>query len=126
MSAGITKIHGTVETGYNDTQNVTGSRGDFLSGYQLRFFRFTGNFNDASIGGALETLVRKVETVATVMMIGVPDGSYIVLGLDGASFNGRGDYTGYGDAGMNATATLNDITGVAVSESGIYGQGFDW
>ena len=123
MSAGITRIHGGTFTGGGNDNNVTGSRGDFISGYQLRFFRFAGNFTNPT---NLEVLVRTVETVATVMMIGEPDGSYIVLGLDGASFNGRGDYTGYGDAGMNATATLNDITGHAVLESGIVGGGFDF
>lgn len=122
MAYGITRIHGKVETGASD--NVTGSKGSFISGYQLRFFDFAGNFADDSIDGDLETLIRKVESVATVMMIGVPTSSHVILALDGASFDGRGDNTGYGDAGRTAEETLGDLSGVTVTEVVISGNTF--
>ena len=121
MSAGIARIHGTVQVG--TSTNVTGMAGSFISGYQLRFFDFAGDFRDASINGALETLVRKVETVGTVMMIGLPTSSHIVLALDGASFDGRGDYSGYGLAGATAESTLGTLSGVTVTEVQIVGVG---
>jgi hypothetical protein len=122
MSAGITRIHGTVQTGA--AVNVTGSAGSFISGYQLRFFDVAGNFTDASINGALETLIRKIETVATVMMIGVPTSSHVIVAVDGASFAGRDDHTGYGGEGTDAATTLSNLSGVTVTEKVISGNTF--
>jgi hypothetical protein len=124
MSAGITRIHGSVLTGA--ATNVTGSAGSFISGYQLRFFDFAGDFRDASINGALETLIRKVQTVATVMMVGVPTAGHVILALDGATYNGRDDNTGYqiGGAGETATEFLGTLSGVTVTEVVISGNTF--
>ena len=126
MSAGIERIHGTVLTGTTSTQNVSGSQGSFIGGYQLRFFDFAGNFTDASVNGALETLVRKVESVATVVIIGVPTSSHVILALDAATFDGRDDYTGYqvGGAGETATEVLGTLSGVTVTEKVINGNTF--
>ncbi len=125
MAAGIPRVagHGSVQV--STATNVTGSAGSFISGLQLRFFDFAGDFRDASINGALETLVRKVETVATVMMIGIPTASHITLAIDGATYNGRDDYTGYqvGGAGETATEYLGTLSGVTVTEVQIVGVG---
>lgn len=122
MSAGIERIHGTTFTGYPNTSNVTGSVGSFISGYQLRWFRVNGNFQNTS---DLEAMVRRVETVATVMVIGEPGANYTMLGLDSGTFEGRGDYTGYGDAGTNANTTLSNLLETTVAEFWIVNGGFD-
>ena len=121
MSAGITRIHGTVETGTDDTQNVTGSRGSFLSGYQQRFFDITANYTTAT---NLEAAILKIQTVASVTFIGVPSSTHTIVAVDAASFTGRGDYTGYGDAGSDADSTLSTLLGVTVTEKIVSGQTF--
>ena len=121
MSAGITRIHGTVETGTDDTQNVTGSRGSFLSGYQQRFFDITANYTTAT---NLEAAILKIQTVASVTFIGVPSSTHTIIGVDAASFTGRGDYTGYGNAGDDAEDTLATLLEATVNEVVVSGATF--
>ena len=121
MSAGITRIHGTVLTGVVDNQNVTGSRGSFLSGYQQRFFDITANYTSTS---NLEAAILKIQSVASVTFIGVPSSTHTMVGVDAASFTGRGDYTGYGDAGDDAAGTLATLLGVTVTEKIVSGNTF--
>ena len=121
MSAGITRIHGSVLTGTADGQNVTGSRGSFLSGYQQRFFDITSNYTNAT---NLEVAILKIQTMASVTFIGVPSSTHTIVAIDAATFTGRGDYTGYGNAGDDAEGTLSTLLGVTVTEVEITGNTF--
>jgi hypothetical protein len=121
MSAGITRIHGTALTGTSNTQNVTGSQGSFLSGYQQRFFDITANYTSSS---NLEAAILKIQTVASVTFIGVPSSTHTIIGVDAASFTGRGDYTGYGAEGNNAEDTLASLLSATVNEVIISGNAF--
>jgi hypothetical protein len=104
MSAGITRINGTAQAG------------TFHGGYQLRWFKFAGAgfYTDGETGytnyvadSVFEQAVRGIETVATVVVLGTPTSAGFTVGIDGGSFAGRGDYSGYGDAGVTALATLD-------------------
>lgn len=115
MSAGITRIHGSALPG------------TFTGGYQLRFFKFAGDFSDTSVGGVFEKAVRGVEKIATVVVLGTPSASGFIVGVDGGSLYGRGDATGYAadsavadldaavyaSSGTNPTTTEVTITGIA-------------
>jgi hypothetical protein len=114
MSAGITRINGGA------------SAGTFHGGYQLKFFSVADTGYDATPGAVnskFEKAVRAIENVATVVVLGTPTSSGFIVGVDGATFTGRGDSTGY--AATTAAADLqaaitawNDactVTEVAIS-----------
>ena len=115
MSAGITRIHGSAVP-----QTLHG-------GYQLRWFKFVGDFSDITVGGVFEKAVRGVEKIATVVVLGTPSAGGFIVGVDGGSLYGRGDSTGYAadsavadlgaavyaSSGTNPTTTEVVITGVA-------------
>ena len=127
MSAGITKIHGTP------------AAGTFHGGYQLKFFKFAAagfytdlgtGYTNYAIGSPFDLLVRSIENVATVVILGTPTSAGVVVGVDGGSFAGRGDSTGYavggaGDTGLEvmdaiAEAALGgSVTTTEVSISGL-------
>lgn len=115
---GITKIltHGTATP-----QTLHG-------GYQLKFYKFAaaGFYTDTGTsytayeaGSPFETLVRAIEQVATVVVLGTPTVAGVVVGVDGGSFAGRGDNTGYavGGAGDTALETMDAIAEAALDGS---------
>ena len=110
MSAGITRIHGTAIP-----QTLTG-------GYQLRWFEVSGDASDVAVGGVFETAVRKIEVIATVVVLGIPTAAGFMVGLDGGSVAGRGDSTGY--AADSTASDLSTLTGFTVTEKKISAKGF--
>ena len=119
MSAGITRIHGTAQAG------------TFHGGYQLRWFKFAGDYSDTTVGGVFEAAVKGVEKIATVVVLGTPTASGFVVGIDSGSFRGRGDSTGYAadtsvadldaavyaSSGVNPTTTEIVISGIAFANA---------
>ena len=92
---GITRIHGAAASGA------------FYGGYQPTFFSVAGsgfNTNYAATGSAFELAVRGIEAVATVVILGTPGSAGFIVAVDGGSFRGRGDNTGY--AADNSTDTI--------------------
>ena len=99
MAAGITRIHGSA---------IPGS---FQGGYQPRFFKIVDSATNYATGaGAVvaanaiaytepssvfELAVRGVETVATVVTLGIPAAAGFIVAVDGGDFYGRDDHTGY-------------------------------
>ena len=107
---GITRIHGSASA-----QVLHG-------GYQLRWFKIAATGLDsatktASVYNNFELAVRAVETIATVVVLGTVGTGGFVVGVDAATFKGRGDNTGYAavdssaqdldDAVTNATKNVN-------------------
>lgn len=98
MSAGITRIHGTAIP-----QTLTG-------GYQLAWYSIAGtgfDTNYATVNSNFEKAVRAIETVATVVILGTPGSAGFMVGIDAASFAGRGDSSGYGLTGVSDVDTLD-------------------
>ena len=102
MSAGITRVNGSAQAG------------TFHGGYQLEWYKIehaTANFgvgyttatNTSLVGSDYEKAVRAIENVATVVVLGAPTAAGFVVGIDDASYFGRGDATGFVD---NSVATL--------------------
>ena len=92
---GITRTHGGAIPGA------------FYGGYQPSFFTVAGsglNTNYAATSSTYELAVRGIESVATVVVLGTPTAAGFVVAVDGGSFAGRGDNTGY--AADNSTSTL--------------------
>lgn len=119
MSAGITRIHGTA------------SAGTFTGGYQIRWFKIAGTGFDTSYGTVnsnYEKAIRGVETVATVVVAGVPAAGGFIVGLDGATTFGRDDATGYAADGSTTAidTAVTDFTGISttVTEVAITGVTF--
>jgi hypothetical protein len=112
MSAGITRIHGKALP-------------ESFYGYQPRWFEIMGNYTNTNVGGSFEQAVRTIESVATLVILGQPDNSSFVVAVDGATFAGRGDYSGYGSEGTNAAATLADLLDTTVNEVSLYGNNFN-
>ncbi|MEI6420636.1 MAG: hypothetical protein WCP55_00335 [Lentisphaerota bacterium] len=110
MSAGITRIHGTAQA-----QTLHG-------GYQLRWFEFAGDASNVAVDGVFETAVRKIETIATVVVLGIPTAAGFMVGLDGGSVAGRGDNTGY--AADSTALDLSALTGFTVTEKKISAKAF--
>jgi phage tail sheath gpL-like len=109
MAAGITRVNGTAQAG------------TFHGGYQLKFFSVSDTGYDATPGAVnskFEKAVRAIEKIATVVILGTPTSSGFIVGVDGGSFYGRGDATGYaattGAADLQAAITAaNDACTVA-------------
>lgn len=118
MSAGITRIHGGT------------SAGTFHGGYQLKFFSVSDTGYDSTPGGVdskFEKAVRAIEKVATVVILGTPTSSGFIVGVDGGSFYGRGDATGYAatTAAADLEAAIEAVNdGCTVTEVAISGLTF--
>ena len=118
MSAGITRIHGGA------------SAGTFHGGYQLKWYSVADTGYDTTPGAVdskFEKAVRAIENVATIVVLGTPTSSGFIVGVDAATFVGRGDNTGY--AADNGATILDDaITAVndacTVTEVAISGLTF--
>ena len=95
--------------------------GNFQGGYQIRFFTIADAHTDytaagahpgngtgyESVGSNFENAVRAIESVATIVQLGTPDtggSAGFIVGVDGDSFYGRDDHTGY--AADTSAATL--------------------
>ena len=92
---GITRIHGGT------------SPGTFHGGYQIRWFEVadTGyGTTPAGVDSKFEKAVRAIESVATVVVLGTVGTGGFMVGIDGGSFFGRDDETGY--ASDTSAATL--------------------
>lgn len=103
MSAGITRVHGTAYPGS-------------LYGYQTRFFTVAGSGFQTSygtVGCNFEGALRAIESVASITMVGTPTSAGFVVGIDGDTFYGRDDHTGY--AADNSTQTLTTLINAYVS-----------
>jgi hypothetical protein len=101
MSTGITKKYGTALPA------------TLHGGYQLRWFKFVGDFSDTSVGGVFDLAVRGVEKIATVVVLGTPTAGGFIVGIDGGSFRGRGDSTGYA-----ADTSVADLDAAVYASSG--------
>jgi hypothetical protein len=103
MAAGITRLNGSTQAG------------TFHGGYQLRFFEVADTGYDTTPGivnSNFEKAVRAIEKVATVVVLGNPGSGGFIVGIDGGSFYGRGDSTGY--AADTSAATLEAAIEAAV------------
>ena len=132
---GITRINGWAKPG------------NFQGGYQIRFFTINDTGVDytavsaapgngsgyQSVGSNFENAVRAIETVATVVQLGIPatsgSTSSFVVGVDGDSFYGRDDHSGYAadtSAATLATAIKSFVgsTVTSVTEVILTGAGF--
>jgi hypothetical protein len=91
--------------------------GTFHGGYQLRWFSVAGTgFDSATLTDSymnnFEAAVRAIESVATVVVLGTVGSSGFIVGIDSASYRGRGDNTGYaadGDGTTGSVAVLDTI-----------------
>lgn len=95
MAYGITRIHGGA------------AAGTFHGGYQLRWFEVADTGYDTTPGivdSKFEKAVRAIENVATIVVLGAPGTGGFMVGVDGGSFYGRDDDTGY--AADTSAATL--------------------
>lgn len=138
---GITRAHGTAETGVSG--NLTGVKSTFFGGYQPLFVTVkTVSAQDdfttglGTVDSKFEKCIRAAQTVGSVVGYGIPSNaassSTFVIMFDNASLNqgdgvaGSGVTTGLGilAANLNAIctgdvtlATYNGFTGAALSLS---------
>lgn len=110
MSAGITRIHGTAETGAS--YNVTGTKSSFFSGYQPLYVKVqtvAATFDmTTNLGSALsnyEFVVRAAEAQGSVIAYGTPSNaassSTSIIMFDAASLN-QGDGAHGSDTNLTA------------------------
>jgi hypothetical protein len=122
MTYGITRVHGTAQTGASS--NLTGTKSSFFSGYQpllvkVQTVSATWDFttNAANVDSEFEQLVRAAETVGSVIMYGAPanaaSSSTVIIGFDAASLN-QGD----GVAGSGVTTGLGALKAALASAGG--------
>ena len=100
MSAGITRING-----YSKAGTLHG-------GYQIRLFTVAGSgfYTDAATGyvnyvanSPYEKAVRNgIQQLATITFLGTPTSAGFVVGIDGDSYYGRDDATGYATPDQSA------------------------
>jgi len=116
--ANITRVNGTTFPG------------TFHGGYQLRWYKIAGAglFTDTAgtsysvatnVAGPeskFEKAIRAIETVATVVVVGVPTSAGVIVGIDGATWNGRGDSTGYAET---TTTQKDEIDGLVEAATGL-------
>jgi hypothetical protein len=110
LTPGIARIHGAAIP-----QVLTG-------GYQIRWFKAAtaGFFTNAAgnsytvneAGSVFETAVRAIEQVATIVILGTPTSGGFIVGVDAATFYGRGDSTGY--AADTALDTIDAVLTTAL------------
>ena len=123
MALGITRLHGTAETGASS--NLTGTKSSFFSGYQPLFVKIqtvtaTYDFTTgaSSVNSEFEQVIRACETVGSVIMYGAPanaaSSSTVVVAFDAASVN-QGDGTG-GQSG--ATTGFGALKSALVGAAG--------
>jgi hypothetical protein len=123
FSPGITRINGWAKP-------------EMFQGYQTRFFQVTANagntgtfaINTSTSNNPFENAVRAIENVATIVILGTATSAGFVVGVDGDSFYGRGDNTGYAADTSTATLTSNilNYTGITATivEVILSGTGF--
>jgi hypothetical protein len=118
MAAGITRVNGGT------------SAGTFTGGYQLKWFSVADTGYDTTPGGVeskFEKAVRAIEKIATVVVLGTPTSSGFIVGVDGGTFYGRGDATGYAatTAAANLETAIEAVTDACtVTEVSISGLTF--
>lgn len=104
MAAGITRVNGWAIPGV------------FHGGYQIEWYKVEHNSvnfatNYAAPESNFEKAVRAIQNVATVVILGTPTSAGFVVGIDDASYFGRGDNTGFVN---NSVATLKSAIEAAV------------
>lgn len=108
---GITRVNGTAQPG------------TFHGGYQLKWYLIADDSINYStgytaVGSNFELAVRGIETLATVVVLGVPGSGGFIVGVDDATFFGRGDSTGYTETASTAAADLAAAVKAATGSSG--------
>ena len=111
MSAGITRLHGTAQPGV------------FTGGYQITWLLIADDSINYStgytaVGSNFELAVRGVEALATVVVLGTPTSAGFMVGVDAATFFGRGDSTGYTETAITAAADLAAAVKAATASGG--------
>jgi threonine dehydrogenase-like Zn-dependent dehydrogenase len=117
MSAGISRLHGTAETGAS--VNVTGAKSMFFSGYQPLFVKVvcaTAKFPVATgytgVNSLFEQTIRAAESVGTVVAYGVPaavgSDDVFIIAFDNASLN-QGSGAGGQSGATTGFGLLKDI-----------------
>ena len=104
MAYGITRVNGGA---LPTTEAQARTQGTFHGGYQIRWFEVADTGYDTTPGivdSNFEKAVRAIEKVATIVILGNPGTGGFIVGVDGGSFYGRGDSTGY--AADTSAATL--------------------
>jgi hypothetical protein len=118
---GITRIHGT------------GQPGTFHGGYQLAFFTVESTLTNFATSYTVtnsnfEKAVKGIEAVATVVVLGTPTAAGFTVGIDGGSYYGRGDTTGFVDNSVTTLQTaINSVlttTNATVASVAIAGKTF--
>lgn len=99
---GITRVNGSAKPGV------------FHGGYQLRWYTVEHgsiNFSTgyATTGSNFEKAVRAIENLATVVVLGTPTAAGFVVGVDEATYLGRGDNTGYASGTLNGSDAEADL-----------------
>ena len=104
--------------------------GTFHGGYQLAFFTVEStvtNFatNYTVVNSNFEKAVKGIEAVATVVVLGTPTSAGFTVGIDGGSYYGRGDNTGFVNnsvttlqSAINAVLTTTNATVASVAIAG--------
>lgn len=120
--AGITRTHGTAETG--DSANLTGTKSSFFSGYQPLYVKiatptavYDFTTGAASVDSEFEQVIKACQAVGTVTAYGAPanaaSSSTVIVAFDAASLN-QGD----GVAGSGVTTGFGALKGALVSAAG--------
>ena len=110
MSAGITRSHGWAVS-------------ESFYGFQPRWFKIAGSGFDTSpnaSGSNFELAVRAIESIASVVQLGVVGTGGFVVAVDGNTFDG---YTSSGSA-VTASAALDAVvtaaTGISTTVTEVY------
>jgi len=122
---GITRTHGTAETGASS--NLTGVKSSFFSGYQPLFVKIQTVHatvdlvtSYSAVNSNFEKVIKAVETVGSVVGYGVPatgaGTDTVVVIVDGASINRAGTSGAGSETDVsfgNLTAALAGVAGNA-------------
>jgi hypothetical protein len=95
MAYGITRVNGGA---LPTTEAQARTQGTFHGGYQIRWFEVADTGYDTTPGivdSNFEKAVRAIQNLATIVVLGVPGSAGFIVGVDGGSYYGRGDNTGY-------------------------------
>lgn len=126
MSAGITRTHGSAETGAS--ANLSGTKSSFFAGYQPLFVKVacaTAKFPVAtgysSVNSLFEQTVRAAQSVGTVVAYGVPaavsSDDVFIVAFDNASLN-QGSGAGGQSGATTGFGLLKDILAAVASANG--------
>ena len=113
MSAGITRVHGTLNPGS-------------FYGYQTRFFTVAGagfyttttasSYTAYTPNSPFEVAVRDgIEQYASVTIVGTPTSAGFTFAIDGDTMFGRDDHTGYAADTSTATFTTGILNATGIS-----------